>query len=476
MNKLKILTLLSLLIVFAPSCDKGFEELNTDPNNPTKIESGLLLADIIRIAQNDLYNTFVGGDMGSCWSQQWAKVQYNDEERYQPRGGIIGMIWDEFYEDVASDSQTMYNLAVTEENKNMQAVALVMKSFAFLILTDCYGDIPYTDALKAGEDITTPAYDPQETVYDSVLVLLDKANSLFSEDGGTINADADIMYGGDWMKWQKFANSLKFRALMRISGVRDVKSQLQEIVANRAVFASNADEAKIIYLAANPNANPIYETIIYGTRSEFKVSDVLVRILNEYSDPRLPVYAQLNESDDEYRGKPAGYANVPNDDYNYKNVSAIGEKYLDPTAPGYFLSYSELMFLMAEAAQKGFITTGTAQGYYTAGLTASMAANDITDFSLMLGQTLSTNETDALKQIGEQKWLALYCQGVEAWTEWRRTGYPALTPAAEALISGGIPTRYNYPSTEQSLNPEGYNAAVARQGADILTTKVWWNK
>jgi len=473
MNKIKILSLLSLLLFFIASCDKGFEDINKDPNNPTEIESGLLLADIVRISQNTLNSTFIGGDMGSCWSQQWAKVQYNGEEMYTPRGGVISQVWDDFYEDVASDAHTIYKLALAEENTNMQAVALVMKSYAFLILTDCYGDIPYSEALKGEEGITAPVYDEQSVVYDSVLVLLDKANSLFSADGGTINVGSDLLYGGNWKKWQKFGNSLKFRALMRISGVRDVKAELQEIVSNRDVFTSAADEAKLIYLSNDPNANPIYETIVFGTRTEFKVCEVLVNMLVETSDPRLEVYAQEN-TDGEYRGKPAGIFNVPNDDYNYDNVSPIGAKYLKAEAPGYFMSYPELLFLMAEAAQKGFIT-GSAQEYYSAGIAASMAANGITEWPTMTGLTLSSVSADALKQIAEQNWLALFCQGVEAWTEQRRTGYPVLTPAIDGVISE-IPSRYTYPSTEITLNPEGYNAAIERQGANSLTTKVWWNK
>lgn len=470
MKKIKILAIVLSLLVFLASCDKNFEDVNKDPNNPTEIESGLLIADIVRNGQNQLYSTFVGGDMGSCWSQQWAKVQYNDEEMYSPRGSVISQVWDVFYEDVAGDAQVMYNLAVAEENKNMQAVALTLKAYGVLVLTDIYGDIPYTEAFKATEGIMNPVYDAQETVYDSVLVILDQANSLYAADGGDINAGSDLVYGGDWSKWQMFTNSLKFRALMRISGKRDVSAQLQEIVDNRAVFGSNADEAKLVYLESDPNANPIYETIVFGTRGEFKVSDVMINTLNDNNDPRLEVYAQPND-DGEYRGKPAGIFDVPNDDYNYNNVSAVGELYLDPTAPGYFMSYAELMFLMAEAAQKGYIS-GSAQDYYAAGIAASMQANGVDDYSGMSGQTLGN---EALKQIATQNWIALYCQGVEAWTEQRRTGYPELSPAIEGKIDE-IPSRYYYPSTEQSLNKANYDAAVANQGADLLTTKVWWNK
>ncbi|MBN2891953.1 MAG: SusD/RagB family nutrient-binding outer membrane lipoprotein [Bacteroidales bacterium] len=474
MKRIKILTIIaSFLMLFVVSCDKGFEDINKDPNNPTEIESGLLLADMIRNSQNTLYSTFVGGDYGSCWSQQWGKVNYNDEEKYKPRGSIISMIWDNMYEDVASDASVMYKLAVVEENKNMQGVALVMKAFAILVLTDIYGDIPYTEALNTDEGILAPAYDEQSVVYDSVLVLLDRANDLFSEDGGVINAGSDLIYQGDWTAWQKFANSLKFRALMRMSGQVDVSTQLQDIVDNRAVFTSNSDEAKLIFLSSDPNANPIYESIVFGTREEYKVTDILVATLADNDDPRLEVYVQPN-ADGEYRGKPAGMNNLPNEEYNYENVSAIGELYLLPEAPGYMMSYSELQFLMAEAVVKGYIT-GTAQDYYAEGIAASMSANGVTDYSMMSGLLLSANTNNALEQIGVQNWLGLYCQGMEAWAEQRRTGYPVLTPAIDGAVDE-IPSRLIYPASEQSLNAANYQEAVSRQGADLLTTKIWWNK
>ncbi len=444
--------------------------MNEDPNNPTTIESGLLLADIIRNSQNTLYDNFVGADMGSCWSQQLSKVQYNDEERYTPRQSILSMVWNDMYEDVIGDAESMYQLAVTEENKNMQAVALIIKAYGFGVLTDCYGAIPCTEALQAKTANFQPAYDEQSVVYDKILAFLDEADGLLSATGGTINASSDIMYGGDWTKWKKFGNSLKFRSLMRISAARDVSADLQKLASANGMFTSNANEAKLIYLSDDPNANPMYENIVFGTRLEFKLNEVLVEKLKSNSDPRLTVYVAKNE-DGEYRGKPGGISNVPNDDYSYANVSPIGALYLLPEAPAYLMSYSELQFLMAEAVTKGYIT-GTAQTYYTNGINASMAANGIDSYTGTNG-TLAVNI--ALKQIAEENWIALFCQGVESWTEQRRTGFPVLTPVQDGAISE-IPSRYKYPNTEQSLNATGYNGAVSSQGADLLTTKLWWNK
>ncbi len=476
----KLFILLLGLMIFS-SCDKDFEEINTNPNEPIAVPSGLLLADIVRVAQNNLYNTFVGGDMGSCWAQQIAKVQYNDEARYVPRPSVIqDLVWKGMWEDVVGDSRTMYNLAVDEEDTAMQGVALVMQAYGLGILTDAFGMIPYTEALQSGTSNFSPAYDSQEVVYDGILSLLDEANTLLAE-GGTMNyPTSDIVYGGNVANWQKFANSLKFRSLMRISAKRDVSGALTELLS-RPMFTSNAEEAKLVYLSADPNANPIFERIIQGTRNEWKANEVLVNMLVENNDPRLPVYVGVNDAG-EYRGKPSGLRDVPNDTYSYANVSPLGAAVLNPNAPGYLMSYAQLSFLMAEAAQRGWIAADAAT-HYNNGIAASFSTlrtnlDETESYDLMgsyddyIAQSaVAYNGT--LKQIGEQAWLAMFPQGFESWTEWRRTGFPELSPALEGEIDQ-IPSRYTYPGIEQSVNAASYEAAVAAQGPDLLTTKVWW--
>jgi hypothetical protein len=475
MNKLKYILSVLLVTAFIGGCDKDFESINTDPNNPIVVPSSKLIADIVRVSANTSYSTFVGGDMGSCWSQQWAKVQYNDEERYVPRQGIISSVWNNFYETTVSDAVSMESLAIDEGNKVTQGVALVLQAYGFLYLTDCFGDVPCTEAIRTSDNIFKPVYDEQSVVYDTCLARLDRANTLLASGEGSIEAAFDLIYAGDASKWQKFANSLKFRALMRISGARDVSADLQALVT-RPMFTSSGDEAKLVYLSTQPNANPIYESVVYGTRLEYRTSDVLINTLVDLTDPRLEVYAEPNE-DGDYRGKPAGVVDVPSDDWNYKNVSGIGELYLEPALPGYFMSYAQLLFLMAEAIEKGYIS-GDSKAFYLAGINTSLDENGITDKEAYLAhvaESYTAGAPEALDKIGTQEWLALYCQGIESWTEWRRTGFPVLQPALEAVYDE-IPSRFNYPVEEQSVNVDNYKAAVETQGEDLLTTKIWWMK
>ncbi|MDT8416169.1 MAG: SusD/RagB family nutrient-binding outer membrane lipoprotein [Lutibacter sp.] len=475
MKRFKIITLLLLFgLLVSVGCDSDFEEINTDPNNPTAVPSSLLIPGVVRAAQNESYSTFTGGDMGATWSQQFAKVQYNDEERYIPRQSVITRVWNTFYAVVISDANAMQTIAIAEDNNNMQGVALTLQAYGYAFLTDVYGDIPFTDAMKAAtEGLIAPTYDSQEVVYTGILAMLDEAISLLGTSGD-IDATNDILYGGNPNLWKKFASSLKFRMLMRASGKMNVASDLQALVNAGNLFSSNAEDAKLTYLSADPSSNPLYETIIFGGRAEWKINSRMVEILSGSNDPRLPVYAQVNDAGI-IRGKPAGFNDVPSDDWNYQNVSPLGEFYLRPELPGFFMSYPELKFLMAEAIMKGYIS-GDANAQYLEGMTASLEFNevagpDISEF--MANKVLATTPALALEQIATQNWIALFAQGVESWNEYRRTGFPVLSPAVDGALNE-IPSRYNYPTIEGSVNKTNYEAAVAAQGADLLTTPIWW--
>src|SRR4030043_908274 len=196
------------------SCDKGFEELNKNPNEPTSVPSGLLMTNMLAYLGNYTYSTFWGGDMGSCWAQHWGKVNYEDEERYKPRQSIISdYCWKGMYEDVIADAKSMEKLAIAEGEEINQGVALTIQAYAFSILTEMFGDIPFSEAGRGEEGIITPVYDSQEAVYTGLFAMLDKADSLLANGTGSMTASTDLVYGGNDAKWRKFANSLKFRLL-----------------------------------------------------------------------------------------------------------------------------------------------------------------------------------------------------------------------------------------------------------------------
>jgi hypothetical protein len=475
-----ILTAFGVVLLLS-SCTDDFEKINTNPNGAVVVPSDLLLGSIQEATADRLYSMFVGGDMGSAWIQHWGKVQYNDEERYEVRQTIINSTWNGFYSQGLTDARVMYELAQAEGNAKNRGVSLVMKAYIFSILTEMYGSIPYSEALKAHEGNTTPTYDTQDVIYDSIIADLNRALPLL-DGAGSISSTQDLMYAGNATKWKKFANSLKFRILMRTSANNNVATDLQAIVSSGVYFTSNDDNAVLAYTGENPNASPIWNTVVFSTRSEWKVNETLVTMMEGLSDPRLDVYAQVN-ADDIIRGVKAGINNPVQNGYDYDNVSALGEYFLAPDMPATFMSYSELSFLMAEAAQKGLIS-GSAQSYYEAGIRASFATYNgfenadgskiNIDADAYIG-SVAYNSANGLSQIATQNYLALFGQGVEAWTEWRRTKIPALTPATDP--KGGIneiPSRYFYPTDEQTLNSTNYQNASTAIGGDKLTTKLWF--
>ena len=476
--KYSLFLLVFSAMVINISCDSDFEDINRDPNNPTEIAADRLLANLLLSTANQLYASFTSLDQGAGWAQQVAKVQYNDEMRYIPRENTISATWNDFYRATVSDANQMVLIGTERGDQASVAIGKIMTAYGFLILTDFFGDIPFNEALDFTNIV--PAYDPQEVVYEGSLALLQEAIDILNGPDLSISSSSDLLYDGDLEKWQKFAGSLKFRALMRISSKVDVSEDLQELVDNGYLFTSQEDEAKFQFLGSAPNANPIYETIVFNNREEYKINSQLVMLMESFEDPRLPVFAQPNDAGI-IRGKPSGFRDLPSEEFSYTNVSAFGTKYLNPTQPAYFVSYTELNFLLAEAAKKGFISGGdeAAENFYNEGLNSSFTENGLSEaeasnFSSSAG--VSYNSDEGLEQIGLQKYIGLFGQGVEVWVEWRRTGIPAnLTPAIESTL-GSIPVRFTYPVIEQSLNPDNYREAVGRQGEDKLTTPVWWDK
>lgn len=472
MKKIMYLFIASLALT-AVSCDKDFEAINESPNNSQETDPNLLLSTSITATQDAIYDGFVGGDMGLCWAQHWSKVQYNDEEKYIPRRTVMNNLWTILYANVIKEATSAYVLAGEDGNTNLQGAALVMKANAFQILTDVYGPVPFSQAVTPGN--VTPVHDSQEEVYDGILQMLEDADALFASGTGAITPSADLVYGGDVTKWRKLANSLKLKALMRISAKRNVSSEVQALVASGWLMSSNSDSAQLIYTSTIPNANPIYETIINSNRQEYKVSSVLVTQLNNVNDPRLSVFAKVNNAN-AYVGNTPGVENPG----NYNGFSSPGVKYLDPTLAGVILSYSQVELFLAEAANEGIIPGGLTEAttHYEAGITANMQFNGVAsgDIATYIGQPILAlaTQSQAREAIATQVWFTLYGQGVEAWTEWRRTGYPTLSPAANAAIAE-IPSRFYYSTDSQNLNKANYDAAVSTlSNGDSMLSKVWW--
>jgi|TARA_B110000208_G_scaffold32609_1_gene42961 hypothetical protein len=477
MKKINIILYTFLSFAIFTGCDEGFEELNVDPNNSTAVPAHLLLGGTQLTYMNTMYSAQLGGDMGACWAQQWSKVQYNDEARYVPRRGNIDAVWRNMYSSIISEANAMYNLADAENNNALKGASLVMQAVGYQTLVDFFGPIPFTEAIDGS--ILQPAYDTEATVYAGIITMLTDASALLATGSGSITASSDLFYEGDLSKWKKLSNSLMFRALMRISSTpENQNSKMQGLMGK--MIASNEESAQITYLGAAPDANPIWETIVDGNRAEYKINSVLVELLEQSNDERLAVYAGENASGN-ILGKPSGFGastTLPNEDlgYTYANISPLGDKYLTATLPGVLMSYSQLSFLVAQAANEGYVSGGIpmALAWYKQGITASFAFNGLSSATYLaqLGVDFTT-QNDGRTKIATQEWIALFGQGFESWTEWRRNKIPVLTAAAEGDINQ-IPSRFYYPTTEPSLNGTSYSAGVQMIGGDKLTSPLFW--
>ncbi len=475
MKKLVLFFYTLFILCVNISCDNKFEEINISPNQAEITDPNLLLSASIINTQNNIYGVFVGGDMGLCWAQHWSKVQYNDEEKYTPRRQVMNGLWDQLYINVINEANDVSLIAEKEGNTNLQAAGLIIKANAFQILTDVYGPIPFTEAINV--KITQPKYDPQEKVYEGIIGLLDKAEALLANGKGIITPTADLLFAGNTSRWRKFGNSLKLKALMRISNKKDVAAEISSLVSKGNLISSNAESAQLTYVMAQPDANPIYETVVFGTRTEYKVSSVLIDKLTTLADPRLSKFAKVNNAG-LYVGNTPGLENSS----NYLGFSSPGDFYLRPTLPGVFISYSQVELLLAEATLKGYLPGGltAAKERYIKGITANLQFNEVTnpEISTYTANTVLdfTNVNDGLEKIGLQTWLSLYGQGIEAWTEWRRTGFPKLLPVQNAAPNVQvIPRRFYYSTDENSFNQANYSAAVKTlSDGDSMKSKVWW--
>ena len=465
-----------ILIMVCFGCTDDFDELNSNPNQPELVSADLILPKVINTAANTM--ALEAWNEGNVVAQLTAKINFTDFDRYL--WGSNSNLWDAFYGNLRDVSNI---LVIAEEsgNVNYRATALIMRAWMFSILTDSWGDIPFSEATKAKVDgIIQPIYDEQETIYDGILADLEEANSIIDLTGNQISGD--LLYNGDMLKWKKLANSLRIRSLMRISNKRDVGSAIQSIIDSQPVLESNDDNALMEYLPAQPNTWPVH-TYRVGSFDEYRLSLTIEGVLKDLSDPRLTTWFRPtdNPSDDPdlYAGMPNGLSENNASNYNggASNVSRCGPiMYEEPNSvDAVIMQYAELQFIMAEAAQKGWIT-GDDKEYYENGVTASFEYWDVPMPADYLTRA-DVSYDGQLQTIMTQKWLASFLVGFEAWYDYRRTGYPDFSvPGPDNVNNDNVPVRFLYPANQQTLNKENYDAAVSRQGPDDINTKVWWER
>lgn len=399
---------------------------------------------------------------------------------------------------------------------NTLQAARILRVLTFHRLTDFYGSIPYSEANRGVDGIFFPKYDKQKDIYTDLLKELDEATAAIS----TSNADdgfaaADIVYYGDIAKWKKFGYSLMLRLAMRISNVAPEMSNtyITKAIAG-GVFTSN-DDNMWVQMADGPsewwNQNSISRSFYVGDREqESLLSKTFIDWLkgdnkNDVSDddPRLMIcsggladwtpqaWTPIDVNPLDQKGMPNGYDQSMLDILEghavdqWHEYSRVNFLMLQRSEPYMLMNVAEVEFLQAEALERGLGSgiTGTAKAHYEKGVKDAMQMYTLYDASLTVSDAQVANylsiypygvKKPALEMIGEQMWASHFLNWYEAWSDWRRTGYPALTPVNYKGndTNGTIPVRLRYPNSEISGNP---NFASTSTKPDLITTKVWWD-
>lgn len=468
------------LALAVTACNNDLTSINQNPNGPTDVAAEYLFPQGVTSVVRTLRGTGFDMTMTSLWSQHYAKIQYVDEDWYDIRPGSVDGWWSGLYSGGLQDLKQAVDKATTVGKPNQVAAAQIMRTWTFGVMTDLWGDIPYSEANSgdAADGTTTPKYDKQQDIYNGMFATLKDASDKIAAGGATFGS-SDPIYGGDAASWKKFANSLRARFAMRLTK-RDPTTARAQLTAALAagVFTSNADGAALAW-SDEPNVAPLYEDA--KTRNDHRVSKTLVDTLKSLSDPRLAVYAQCTQVSAaaggcDYIGVPNALTSPAAIALGLTRTSKIGKVFYEAHAPSWLMDYSEVLFIQAEGAQRGW-TGGSAATLYNAGITASLQQNGVSASAIaayLAQPKVAYSAADGLTQIALQKWIALYGQGSEAWAEYRRTGVPNLKPGPAAIIPT-VARRLTYPVSEQSFNKAAREAAIAAQGPDALTTRVWWD-
>jgi len=466
----KLITLFLVTALFV-GCEVD-ESLNINTKSPSTVPADGLFSNAARNMFDLMNDCNVNNNVLRLYAQYWAQATYPEESQYnQVTRNNGGTIWNTLYRDVLQDLKGAKETLILEESddlNNKLGIIEFIEVYAYSILVDTFGDVPYTTALDPTNP--SPTYDDAAAIYQDLFTKLDAAISKMGGGSGFVSSQ-DPIYGSDMVKWKKAAYSLKLRMAMRLA---DSNSSLSKSMAESAVsgaITSNSDNFGIHYLSSDPNTNPLWVNLVQSGRNDFLAANTMVDIMNPLNDPRRSVYFGLK--DGEYLGALYGSANA------YSSFSVIGDVFREPDLIGSIITAAEVHFLMAEAAARGYSVGGTAESHYNMGITASImewggSQEDVDTYLAQADVAYSTAQGDWKQKIGTQKWISLFNNGMEGWTTWRLLDQPILNVPAGMSYSD-IPTRFLYPVSEATLNGPSYDAAASAIGGDLKTTKLFWD-
>lgn len=520
----KIIGVLMAFVMVLPSCKDGFQDINTDPNGaPDALPNQLLAPALVNlVATNMLRNRNFNNEL-----MQVTVNQSDDEQaifRYDFRRSTSDYTWNNWYIQLTNLKDMYKNADKTAANeaKTYKAVSLILQSWTYSLLTDTYGDVPYFESNMAKDSaIYEPKFDTQKVIYTDIFLKLEEANELL-KTGAAITASSDPVFGGVAAAWRRFANSLYLRLLLRVSGKAevsaDVIAKIKEIVdtnsGNYPRITSNAQSAILKWNGVGPYTSPYMLSVRAQDFRQPAIASFFIDPLRNWFSPLLNLGTYginstprlgINPSAKTFTGVPSGFIpgqGIPTNAYFYSYDQLNGGKPVtslqNDGMTGMIMNFSEVQFILAECAAKGYIA-GSAENFWKTGvlnyitlwlpnwpnatalntppspamtITSQPFLDYLTNGDIFFGSTLP----EQMQSIHQQKYYSMFLVDLQQWFEYRRTGYPILPKGPGLRNNGVMPARMTYPVYVESANPTNYKAAVAAQGPDHISTQVWWQK
>jgi len=506
MKKILNLSLLVFAFSIITSCEKDFDDINTSKTGITNLDPALVLNDAVIFLsypagtasyELGIVQQAISSNTGVLLGANFNQVNINNTPAN----------WTNYYQNVVKYTSDAIGKTQSDPTRaNLMNMTRIVQAMAFMILTDTYGSIPYTDAGKGFPDqVFFPDYQKQDVVYSSILAELTAATDALDASGKI--ETSDVLFGGNIAKWKKFGYSLLLRAGMRLSE-RDATAAAAAVAHAFAggVITDNADNAVVKHDAnfVNPLGN-----LLNGTEAaNFYLAEPFVKALQNNNDPRLSAIAvryvgassgpaqvagvATTAAGNQY-GMPMGStdgtadvagAALPGGGSRYAFSQIDRTRLVKRTSPMFLVTAGQSNLLLAEARVRGWITSGVASDYFVAGIKAHMnqmvlydansavAAADRDTYSDAMLATFAGNE---MTQIGYEYWIASFLNGPEAWANFRRTGFPVLAVNPYPGRTVDFITRLTYPPSEILVNSTNVQQAISDQGPDNLDTKLWWD-
>lgn len=472
------------LLLSVGSCKKDFLDVNQNENSPETVDVKFALPSAQSYLAYTLGNQL--STVGGFWSQYWTQGpnanQYATLDQYVHNSSESDRPWAALYSGTLKDLQFIYETSQKDSTKkNYGAIARILQAYTYQVITDAWGDAPFSEALKGDADIVAPHFDNQEAIYDGILTMVNEGLTMLDDTKAAPGTD-DLVYNGDLFLWYEFGNTLKLKILLRQSQIRPGTAQaaISTMFSDGEPFIAEGEDAKIFYADQKFQQNPLYTTgQALGTTSNIFGSKTIVDYLVATNDPRAFDFFAENGSGN-IAGLAQGTGKQLSGNQSDGTWSKPSDQIMGPTASVILISAAESNFLQAEAIARGW-GTGDDQVAYEAGVTASWdswenaaaaAATDLPGYlaSDSVAYPTGGSQTDKLKVILTQKWIAMTGnQNFEAWCEWRRTGVPAFQPSATSVLAPGtFPGRIVYPSDEVTSNSNF-------PGIKTVDVKVWWD-